>query len=65
MQKTKRYCETHHLYYNGSACPICESERVERMVKKYTNTIPKEPVQASREATIEDINKLINKFKNR
>ena len=31
----KKYCPIHCFNYNGMKCPICEQERVDRMVKHY------------------------------
>lgn len=73
----KKYCPTHHLYYEGNECPICMQERClkysEKMVLNAT-AIPKDVQDKNRnitertakvmdEITEEKLNQLINKFK--
>ena len=38
----KKYCEIHHLYYAGDICPFCQSEKYERISRKYTHKPKKE-----------------------
>lgn len=66
MSDNKNYCETHHFYYRGVKCPLCESERIQKMADKYSKKInvgkPKKEEREIREATVDDIQKLIDKF---
>ena len=43
----KKYCEIHHLYYTGDICPFCQSEKYERMSRKYTHKPKKEKKEDS------------------
>lgn len=70
----KKFCITHHLYYNGSECPMCLSERLNYYDRKYNghnNDVTKKDEQkkhkekVDREINEDDISKLINKFNNR
>lgn len=68
----KNYCPTHHLYYNGSECPLCREERTAMYIKKYgdstvsSNTgkedAKKHKTNNDRGINEEDISKLIEKF---
>lgn len=33
----KKFCTVHHLYYNGVECPLCLSERIGKIEKKYNS----------------------------
>lgn len=64
----KQYCTVHHLYYNGSVCPFCQSEYYERLersnnkkpsVKKPLNKKDDKPI----EITDDVLSKLQNHFK--
>lgn len=61
----KKYCSTHHLYYNGELCPFCQSEKYERMSRKHishpTNKDNKDKSEKM-ELTEDVINKLRNHF---
>lgn len=60
---SKKICPTHHFRYTGSRCPICESERVNGMAKRY---IPKEETKIEEEAPKQetlDWSDLAEKFK--
>ena len=70
----KKFCTTHHLYYQGFECPMCLSERVSYYDHKYNgrnNDTPKKDGQkrhkdkVDREINEDDISMLINKFNNR
>lgn len=63
----KKYCEIHHLYYAGDICPFCQSEKYERMSRKYTHN-PKKKVEKKEDSerqgkiTEDVINKLKKHF---
>lgn len=57
MTEKKTLCELHHFYYLGNKCPLCEKERIDALVKKYS---PKE--FKDKEITENDISKLSDKF---
>ena len=59
MSEIKKYCQTHHLYYKGEKCPLCEKERIQLMTEKYS---PKKKVEKPKEASKESLKKLIEKF---
>jgi len=62
----KNYCPTHHLYHLGYKCPICENERIGRLLSKYVKKDEPKPEakdDEQKEASLESIQKLINKFK--
>jgi hypothetical protein len=56
----KIYCSTHRLWHKDLRCPLCEQERVKKMVARFK--CEEEKQENTREATIEDVQKLINKF---
>lgn len=61
----KNYCPTHHLYYNGSECPLCREERTATYVKKFGKTDAseeKKKFKNEREINEDDITKLMDKF---
>jgi len=31
----KNFCSTHHLYFSDSKCPLCEKERIGKIVTKF------------------------------
>lgn len=33
----KKLCSVHHFYYRGVECPLCLSERIGRMERKYVD----------------------------
>ena len=47
----KTLCQTHHLFYSGTSCPLCNQERLEGYAHKL-----------NREITENDIMKLMTKF---
>ena len=57
MDRIKKFCETHHFYYQGNACPFCQNEKFNKFLKE-------KPKEEEKEVTIDDIQKLINKFNN-
>ena len=65
---TKKLCPTHHLYYTGERCPLCESERIESYASKFgkygNNTVDDKQQKAEKERDIneEDLERLINKY---
>lgn len=59
----KKYCETHHLYYNGAVCPLCLSEKHNNMLKKYENIATKKN-QDTEHITDEMLDKLKKHFGN-
>lgn len=64
MSETKSYCATHHFYYKGDKCPLCEKERIDSMAKKYKEQVQEEvkPVKNDRPINHDDLERLINKF---
>lgn len=56
----KRFCEKHHLTYDGSYCPICDTERISAFkvskIKTNNNIIG----QASRESYYEEYRQIAN-----
>lgn len=63
----KKFCATHHLYYNGSECPMCLSERLNYYDHKYnrkTEDVKQEKAfkKKDREINEDDISKLMEKF---
>ena len=36
MKKIVNFCPTHHLYYSTGYCPLCEEERIAKMIEKLT-----------------------------
>lgn len=63
MSLIKNLCNVHHLYYSGTRCPICEEEKINSLVKKYSQK--ENNKEQPREVTESDIAKLIAKFNNR
>ena len=65
MSDKKNFCSIHHFYYNGGVCPLCEKERIDRMVDLYgpkeEQTIKEEKVK-DREINEDDLARLVNKF---
>lgn len=55
MSMIKKFCETHHFYYQENVCPFCQNERFNKFLKD-------KPKKEEKEVTIDDIQKLINKF---
>lgn len=63
----KKFCATHHLYYNGVECPMCLSERLNHYDHKYnskTEDVKQEKAfkKKDREINEDDISKLMEKF---
>lgn len=61
----KKYCEIHHLYYSGGICPLCQSEKYERMSRNYTHKSKREKKEDSTkpvEITEDVLEKLKNHF---
>lgn len=63
----KKFCATHHLYYNGTECPMCLSERLNYYDHKYngkTEDVKQEKAfkKKDREINEDDISKLMEKF---
>ena len=65
----KKYCPIHHLYYNGNECPMCCSERIanleRRFVKKEEKPIIKENKKKNKEISEASIEALMAKFNRR
>ena len=53
MVTNKSYCPTHHLYYKGTVCPFCQSEKYERFTR--TNKKPTEKEEISNKAKQEPV----------
>ena len=68
MSSNKNFCPTHHLYYNGLKCPMCESEHIEMMSRKYSKSNSKKPVNEQKKdktsGTVSDeaLARLVEKF---
>lgn len=65
--KNKKFCPTHHLYYDRNECPLCLHERLNYYAHRYNieNKVNKQTTTDSntaREINEEDIIKLTNKF---
>lgn len=68
----KKFCATHHLYYQGTECSMCLNERLSYYDHKYnvshnkveTNENKKSMSQKGKDREIneDDISKLMNKF---
>lgn len=63
----KKFCATHHLYYNGTECPMCLSERLSYYDHKYngkTEDVKQEKTfkKKDRDINEDDISKLMEKF---
>ena len=62
INKTK-YCPVHCFNYTGTKCPFCEQERIDRMVKYYTNSEKEENKQEFySKSTVEDMNAALVKL---
>lgn len=64
----KNYCPTHHLYYEGDVCPICQSEKYAAMDKKYNQPKVAETLEDEEEVgevTEESLMALMDKFNNK
>ncbi len=44
----KKFCHVHRFNYRGDTCPFCEKERLERLAKRYDQTLSN--VDASKDA---------------
>ena len=64
----KKYCSTHHLFYSVKECPMCMSERIaileKRFVKKPQTIVVKHKPE-SKEITQESLKELMAKFNKR
>ena len=64
----KKYCSTHHLFYSVNECPMCMSERIaileKRFVKKPQTIVVKHKPE-SKEITQESLKELMAKFNKR
>ena len=59
MRETKNFCQTHHFYYNGNKCPLCEKERIDNMASRF---VKPEKVENDREINEHDLEMLVGKF---
>lgn len=63
---SKNFCITHHFYYEGVECPLCQQERYSKMADKYAKKMveenPKSKKETDREITESDLIKLMEKF---
>jgi hypothetical protein len=62
----KQYCATHHLYYESSVCPFCQSEHHERLEKAYQpkKTVVKKFVEQKDDKPIEITDDVLSKLQN-
>ena len=63
----KKFCATHHLYYNGAECAMCLSARLNYYDHKYnskTEDVKQEKAfkKKDRDINEDDISKLMEKF---
>lgn len=65
----KNYCSVHHYYYNGSFCPYCMADKSSILYEKVykegsvvDKRHKKEKQQTNNNITMEDINKLVEKY---
>ena len=64
----KKYCSTHHLFYSVNECPMCMSERIANLEKRFVKkpqTIVVKHKQESKEITQESLKELMAKFNKR
>ena len=65
----KKYCPIHHLYQTGNECPMCCSERIasleKRFVKKEEKPIIKEKKKKDEEVSEASLEALMEKFNRR
>lgn len=57
----KNYCAIHHLYHNGSICPFCQSEKLNKLHFKYKPSY-KKINEGKKEVSLTDIEKLKQHF---
>jgi hypothetical protein len=62
MANNKKFCQVHHLFYEGIECPMCLKERVARLEKLYAE---KEVINEEKEPTAEMLEALADKFNTR
>ena len=71
MSEKKNFCPTHHLYYKGNVCPLCEKERIDHMAKKFGkkemqaivgDDFTKNEKKYRKEITESDLERLVQKF---
>lgn len=64
MLEHKNFCPIHHLYFRGLQCPLCEKERLNKMVEKFEKKTESTsiPVNENREINEDDLMKLVSKF---
>lgn len=56
----KNFCTTHHFYYTGHVCPLCEKERIDKMAKRFSG---KEKQEVKEEEVTDDmLQLLVNRF---
>lgn len=63
----KNLCQTHHLFYSGHSCPLCNQERLQDYAHRFVKTVQQPVVktkkeEVSREITENDLMKLMEKF---
>ena len=47
----KKLCPIHHYYYSGNVCPLCTSEKYERMMERHQNEKPIKVKKKTEEVT--------------
>lgn len=68
LKEMKQICPIHRFMYNGSVCPLCEKERIDRLASEFVNSGNEERVSLKKEKKLDreinenDINKLLEKF---
>jgi hypothetical protein len=60
----KNYCQTHHLFYNSTECPMCRNERLKNYENRYTKGVQTkaEKAEKDRPLTKDDLMRLTKKF---
>ena len=64
----KKYCSTHHLFYSVNECPMCMSERIANLEKRFVKkpqTIVVKHKPERKEITQESLKELMAKFNKR
>lgn len=61
----KKLCPIHHYYYSGNVCPLCTSEKYERMMERYQLEVPIKVEKKTEEVTSDMLSMLKDKFNHR
>lgn len=60
----KKLCPIHYYYYEGSECPLCMQERMQKMSTRFyqNDSVEKDETAGNEEITEDLLNKLKEKF---